>query len=304
VSSSLVAAFLGDAISSIPGNSNFDQNVEFGTAFRKIVGEDAYFLAEVFFLVSCFVQACCGLVEAAQGLDGFIASFIFGSTYAIQLYPTITVVEWSGSDCDYDMDLAYDSVNGGDPSDDLLTQTALDCTPFAADGPLVITLGFVCVTAIFFPLSRGYLTDIIAMQVFVVMVSLALLLQFSIEFISKGLHTVSIPWIGHRFDHLTGVVLFNFAFSITVPSWLKEKKSSVNVNAVVWPSTSISSIVYIVFGWMAASAIPDVDTEVLKNLASPQVHILTRIAAALFGVTIIGAGVPVFCVMIKSALYR
>ena len=46
-------------------------------------------------------------------------------------------MEWSGSDCDYDMDLAYDSVNGGDPSDDLLTQTALDCTPFAADGPLV-----------------------------------------------------------------------------------------------------------------------------------------------------------------------
>jgi hypothetical protein len=34
------------------------------------------------------------------------------------------------------------------------------------------------------------------------------------------------------------------------------------------------------------------------------VHLFTRICAALFGVTIIGSGVPVFCVMIRTAIYH
>lgn len=33
-------------------------------------------------------------------------------------------------------------------------------------------------------------------------------------------------------------------------------------------------------------------------------HLFTRICAALFGVTIIGSGVPVFCVMIRTAIYH
>ena len=35
-----------------------------------------------------------------------------------------------------------------------------------------------------------------------------------------------------------------------------------------------------------------------------QVQLFTRICAALFGVTIIGSGVPVFCVMIRTAIYH
>lgn len=35
-----------------------------------------------------------------------------------------------------------------------------------------------------------------------------------------------------------------------------------------------------------------------------QVQLFTRICAALFGVTIIGSGVPVFCVMIRTAIFH
>ena len=140
------------------------------------------------------------------------------------------------------------------------------------------------------------------MQLLVVVVSLILLVQFELEFYNRGLN-VDIPLVGSDFGRLAGVILFNFAFSITVPTWLKEKESDVDVNAVVWSSTTVSAVAYIAFGWTAAMAFPNVDTEVLKDLASPQTHLLTRVAAAVFGVSIIGCGVPVFCVMIKSALY-
>ena len=36
------------------------------------------FSAEGFFILSCMVQACASLVETAQSLDGFIASFVLG----------------------------------------------------------------------------------------------------------------------------------------------------------------------------------------------------------------------------------
>ena len=39
------------------------------------------------------------------------------------------------------------------------------------------------------------------------------------------------------------------------------------------------------------------------NFIQFQVHILTRICSAVFGVAIIGCGVPIFCVIIKTSLY-
>jgi amino acid permease len=283
---SLCSTFLSDAISSIPGNSNFDQNIEFGTAFRRVIGEDAFYVAEVLFLISCMVQAVAGLVEAAQGLDGFLASFITGKTYALQLLPSVEFIEWGQDDCQVDAD--------GVPSS--------DCTPFSEAGPVIVSAGYLLCVAAFFPLSRGYLTEIIWVQMLVVVTSLVLLLQFEAEFLNRGF-SVDIPWVGNEFGSLAGVILFNFAFSITVPTWLKEKNADVDVNTVIWSSTSVSTVVYIAFGWTMAMSFPNVDTEALKDLASPQTHLLTRVAAALFGVSIIGCGVPVFCVMIKGALY-
>jgi amino acid permease len=284
IGSSLCATFLADAISSIPGNENFDQNIEFGTAFRKIIGDDAYLLSEILFLISCMVQACAGLVEAAQGLDGFIASFVLGKTYAIQLSPSVELIGWSVDDC----------------SD---TEDASDCTPFHNSGNQIITIGYIMCCICFFPLSRGYLKEIIWVQMLVVVFSLVLLLQFESEFFQRGLQSSVVPMIGKEMGPLAGVILFNFAFTITVPTWLKEKKSDVDVNCTIWSSTLVSMIVYIAFGWTAAMAFPNVDTEIIKDLASPQTHELTRFAAAIFGMLIIGCGVPVFCVMIKSSLY-
>jgi len=34
----------------------------------------------------------------------------------------------------------------------------------------------------------------------------------------------SVPLVGRNFSQLAGVVLFNFAYTVTVPSWLCEKK--------------------------------------------------------------------------------
>eukprot|EP01035_Chromulina_nebulosa_P020960 gene20960-27164_t len=284
IGSSLSATFLADSISSIPGNNKFNEIVDFSTAFRVIAGENWYVISETLFLTSCMVQACAALVETAQSLDNFIATILFGRTYAIELYPYLVFTEWKPSLCEND---------------------SRECVPFNKSGPLIVTLGFVITTCVFLPLGRGHLKETMTMQLIAFASLIVLMAQFYTEFFVSGFEgRDNLPLIGKDISHLTGVILFNFAFSITIPSWLNEKTEKVSVNQVVWSSTIFSCLLYISFGLLGAMAYKESGGNLLVVLSSNQVSIVTRVCAALFSVFIIGCGVPVYCVIIHTSLYN
>jgi len=289
--SSLCGTLLADTIQRIPGNRNFTKNINFSSAFRIIVGEDWYVFAETLFILSCMVQACASIVETAQSLDGFLASFVLGKTWAVQILPQPAFLQWSPEDCK--------------PGTEFEVESGLeDCTPFHDAGDLVLTLGFVLTTLIFYPLGRGHLKETIVVQIVSFAILFVLLSQFFFEFWERGYDYVdTVPWFGTDFSQLAGVVLFNYAFSITVPSWLSEKMPHVSVNRTIWTSTILSSGIYISFGLLAACSFENAGPNMLILLSSSQVHFMTRVCAAIFGTSIIGCGVPVFCVIIKTALY-
>ncbi len=305
ICSSINGTMLSEVIASIPGNSDFSLGLEYSSAFDIVIGAPAYYVAESLFLSACMVQALTGLVETAQSLDSFLASYLIGHTYALQLSPTIKFVDWAPDHCKHPDGL---------------------CDPFHDAGPLIISLGFAIVTFLFFPLGRGHLQETMVVQFISFGCLVFFLSEFSIEFLSKGLPH-SIPWFGNQYDELIGVILFNYAFVITVPAWLigllfsenfspfLEKTSSTNVNRTIWGSSIFCSFMYITFGLLAAMAYKKDSEDMLTLLAGDGVNILTRICAAFFGVAIIGAGylrlwfyiisysVPVFCVIIKNTLY-
>jgi hypothetical protein len=70
-----------------------------------------------------------------------------------------------------------------------------------------------------------------------------LLTQFTLEFTHKGFPR-TIPLVGDQWSQLAGVVLFNYAYIVTVPSWLSEKKNHVSVNTTIWTSSTLSSAIY------------------------------------------------------------
>lgn len=143
----LCGTLFSDAISAIPGNKTFDRHVDFSTAFRLIIGIEFYVIAETLFLITCVVQAIAAIVESAQSVDGFLASFLIGRTYALQLSPSVEFISWTPELCYKDESNIDD---GSVPSTE-----AQDCTPFSGSGSLIITLGFVITTLIFLPLGRG-----------------------------------------------------------------------------------------------------------------------------------------------------
>lgn len=259
----LNGTLLSDAISSIPGNRYFNRNIDFSTAFHIIVGQDWYILAEALFLIACVVQAIAAIVESAQSVDGFLASFLFGKTYALQLTPFVGIVSWSPDRCMEDE--ALEDIN---PMKILAEEG--DCVPFHGSGSLIISVGFLITALIFLPLGRGHIKETMSVQLIAFTFMMVLLAQFTIEFIYKGF-PYEIPLVGTELSQLAGVVLFNYAFVITVPAWLNEKMDHVSVNKIVWGASTTASIVYAAFGIMGAMTFQGIGGNALIILTSRKV---------------------------------
>ena len=280
VGSSLCGTVLSEAISSLPGNSDFDSNIEFSLAFLVLGDELWYILAEMLFLASCMVQCFSGIVEVAHTIDAVLASSILGKTYALQLYPSLEFIHWSDKSCD----------------------SSSTCTPFYYDGPFIVSLGYILTTAILYPFGTGHLKETISFQIFAFFFMIVVVGLFFKEFIVSGL-PYSVPWVGADVGQLVGVILFNYAFSITVPAWLNEKKSHVSVNNTIWGSSAALTLMYILFGLLGAMAYSYPPADMLSILGSTASDSVTRLCATMFGIVTIGCGVPIYCVLIKNTLY-
>jgi hypothetical protein len=92
-------------------------------------------------------------------------------------------------------------------------------------------------------IDTGHLKETIFVQLVAFSFMCLLLVQFSGEFITKGFPH-SLPLFGDSISQLAGVVLFNYAYIVTVPSWLNEKQNSVSVNSTIWHASTLSSAIY------------------------------------------------------------
>jgi len=254
ITSTLGSSLLAETISKLPGNRKFDRSISYSSAFRIIMGEEAYILAESLFLISCGVQAVAAIIVVAQSIDSLLASLVMGHAYALQVFPSVQFISWSPYLCD----------------DSVISQQQSSCIPFGEDGPMLISLGFVITTAMFLPFGRGLLTETIILQVVVLTIMVILLITLEAEFVIRGL-SVQLPWFGGSSSEVAGVVLFNYAFTPVVAAWLTEKEPHVSVNNILWSSTSFSSVIYIVFGLLGAMSFHKIGGNSLVILTSSQV---------------------------------
>ena len=62
-----------------------------------------------------------------------------------------------------------------------------------------------------------------------------------------------VPAFGAVVRDCLGVVIFNFAFCVTIPSWVNEKEPGTDINTVIWGSTIGSTLLYAAVGWLGVS---------------------------------------------------
>jgi len=81
------------------------------------------------------------------------------------------------------------------------------------------------------------------------------------------------PKTGSQYSVL-GMILFNFSFVTTVPSWVNEKHASVSINKSLWGSTFVCMVVFVIVGLPGAFAFRDVlkgpvSNTCVRKLADP-----------------------------------
>ena len=175
VASSFTGTHFAEAISRVPLNSNYTLNLDYSTAFQLLVGTKFARVTEVVFICACMIQCSTGIVQAAQSLDSFLASYLIGSTYALQLYPSVNLISWTDERCS----------PGLDDTDDL--QELVNCVPFFESGSLVVTLGYLLITVLFLPIGMRNLKETMTVQIISFLFLLVVMITFQIEFVYSGL---------------------------------------------------------------------------------------------------------------------
>jgi amino acid permease len=279
--STLFATALADTVARIPGNSGFGRRIEFSDIFEHYIGRRTAMLTQAVFFLNLLSQNLASIVACAQMFDSFAAIFWPGASVALRVSPTVAWVWWERTSCE----------DARSP--------AANCVPFASEGEdaLLITAGYAATALLFAPLGLMTLEENMTQQKLSFAALLLLSTQFLFAFCSTGRGPITLPWVGDHWVDALGVVIFNFAFCVTVPSWLNEKAPGVSVNQVFWTSTVTSTLLYTCVGILGARAFADAPENMLQVMISMQVDVFTRLCGTLFGVLIIGLGVPIFCVI-------
>ena len=362
VVSSLFATTLADTVARVPHNKDFSRRIEFSDVFEEYIGRRTAILTQAVFFLNLLSQNLAAIVACAQMFDSFAGNFYPGGSYAFRLSPApVGWVYWDPSHCGGDATSASDGPQIGmaDGMPDGGEGGMSTCVPFAAEGDaaLLISSGYVATLLLLAPLGLMTLEENMLQQKLSFGALFLLSGQFVWTFACTGLSDGHLPWIGHHWADSLGVVIFNFAFCVTVPSWLNEKAPHVSVNTVFWTSTTTATVLYTAVGVLGALAFPQVPENMLSLMLSSQVGCIcictcicicictwtciciciciwtwawtwtwtwtwpcicisgmlslmlssqvgltTRLCATLFGVVIIGFGVPIFCVIMRYNL--
>lgn len=83
---------------------------------------------------------------------------------------------------------------------------------------------------------------------------------------------------------------------------MNEKKPEVSTSKTLWTSALFSTGMYVLLGATGAMAYPDAEANLLQVLGSPVSSPTTRVCSYLFGVLVIGLGIPVFCIVMRYNL--
>ena len=97
----------------------------------------------------------------------------------------------------------------------------------------VLSLGFIFVALITIPLGYWNLDDIIGVQIGAGLLLFCIMIAWMYEFFNRGLD-YRVPMFGPNPSGQIGTCVFNYAFIVTVPSWVNEKKPGISINKSIW----------------------------------------------------------------------
>jgi len=227
--------------------------------------------------VSLLALACAQIIVTAQAMDGLLV-WVFGSTYA----------------------LAPSSSDSW-----LLTSSRLSVMPFP-ENTFGASLGFVvnaivCITLGCLPLSD----NIEPQYVFFALFNFALCV-FIWHFLNPHCDPIvlgdnRLPAIGPDLSGVPGVIIFNYAYIVAVPSLVADTRPKERFGTWMWVAVTFMWLMYAAYGLSGSLAFPDVMDNVLRSLLREEVPAISK--AAVFALSIaLQPSIPVYVVLLSRNL--
>jgi hypothetical protein len=276
--SAFSSTMLCEAMQRIPGNHNLTKRYEYATTVKHYWGEKWYVVSQILMNICFQCLNIASIIVAAQVMDELFA-YVYGETIGFQY----TTLEFRTT-----------------PYSDL------------RDVPNAISAGFLFCMIICLPFGMSSLEENMWFQWFSLVALFASCGLFIWDYLQLPLHFEQVPMWNSGFDNqaqVLGVVIFSYAFVITVPSWINEKAPNVSTNKSVWYSCFVGMFLKGSIGYLAAITYPNManNANILQvmndsTLGGHEFHRLTRLAVYLFNFGTIVPGIPVFSILVRYNL--
>lgn len=245
----LCGSLLAESISMLPNNKHYDKNISFPSMVRIVIGRKVFILCMVVVVMYCMFQCVTNLIEASKALDTFWTHFISERTYGLVFDDwNMHLESWSAQSC-------FDP--NPNPSPDFESTYTYDrsipvCLPYGNQGLYVLSTGYLLLALFLLPMGLRTIGQTIPYQkyCFLLLILLICLLTYELLKQHTAHHHIHHPvrLFGSHYGNLLGVVLYNYAYVVTVPTWLHLKDPAVGVNSTIWGAVSFATLMYILFG--------------------------------------------------------
>ncbi|KAH6565939.1 hypothetical protein BASA61_002537 [Batrachochytrium salamandrivorans] len=272
--------FLVEAIKVIPGNSNFQGDVEYGTIINFYFGKNLHFAAQLILYGALQSNAIQCIVLTAQATDNLLVT-LFGRTCGVSFSQGWVCVTAHSSTL---------------PS------------PFE-NNLMGFTIGLLVVILFCLPLSFSTMDNNIAFNVVMAILSVILGSTWIYSSFATGIVMERIPFaspINSNYGQVVGTVLLNLGGTTIVPTWINLKHRDVNVQNLIWISLILSSLYYIaigVFGGLGFNL--DGSGNILHSLliyGKPQ--IIATISIGVFAYVMLLPSIPVSFIVSRDNLVQ
>ena len=274
VASSFCGTMLAEAMSLIPGNVQWDKRIEYPDLVMAYTNRRGFWVAQIFVNISLHAMNVASIIVTGQVMDVVLIK-VLGESCGLQLYPHV------GWQC--------------------VHEVSRDVSPF---GPVfIITLGYFLCLVLILPISFLNLDENIWIQKLSAALMIFMVLIWLITFFRIGLK-YPLPAFGGSQRRVIGHVLFNYAFVITVPSWVNEKKAGVSVNKAIWSSNILSTILFIAVGVFGAMSFRFTENgDLLSSLeASGRATWIEHFAVVSFPVLCVLPSIPILSIIVRYNL--
>ncbi|CAO3651330.1 unnamed protein product [Cunninghamella blakesleeana] len=272
------ALFVCEALSNIRGNEKFQAKVELTTIAQVYLGKKYHYFFQFMLYVALQAVNISSIILAAQTFDNMLITIFKGS-------------------CGL-------GVNPGGWFCTTQSQAAGGSSPFNSDDYFIFTFGYLLTAVMVIPLGFFSLVENIAVQMVSFVILIAILIQWLVAFGQEGFKPELLPASGSNVTTVLGIVIFNFSYITTIPSWVNSLKPTVNVHKVLWISVFISTVFYVVLGICGAMAFDMPGSSDILGILSQNGATASLVTAYLFPVVALVTSIPVFTIVIRSNLLR